>query len=122
MRTYLHIGGLVAAGFDPTGMYLLTITHSGRGVFSTQTWERIARNTELAYPKAGVGVGIGPLEDQAIPVTEMDFDVGQMHMVSPNGRIVLECEASDIAVVIEDAEQSTTDVIDGKKGEKKGAS
>ena len=33
MKTYLHIGGLVAAGFDPSGAYLLTITHSGRGVF-----------------------------------------------------------------------------------------
>ena len=56
MRTYLHMGGLVAAGFDPSGAYLLTITHSGRGVFSTQTWERVARNTELAYPEAALGL------------------------------------------------------------------
>ena len=49
MKTYLHVGGLVAAGFDPSGAYLLTITHSGRGVFATQTWSRVARNTELAY-------------------------------------------------------------------------
>ena len=102
MKTYLHIGGLVAAGFDPSGAYLLTITHSGRGVFSTQTWLRVARNTELAYPEAGVGVGIGPIDDQAIPVAEIDFDTGEMRLASPNGRIVLVCESSGIAVTVTD--------------------
>jgi hypothetical protein len=101
---YLHIGGLVAAGFDPTGAYLLTITHSGRGVFSSQTWERVARDTKLAYPKAGVGVGIGPIDGQAIPVTGMDFNTGEMHLVSPDCRIVLECESSGIAVTAADGE------------------
>ncbi len=103
MRTYLHVGGLVAVGFDPTGAYLLTITHSGRGVFSTRTWERLARDTELAYPEAGVGVGIGPIAGQAIPITEMDFNVGAMRVVSPDGRIILECESSGIAVTVVDA-------------------
>jgi hypothetical protein len=107
MKRYLHIGGLVAAGFNPSGEYLLTITHSGRGVFSTQTWERVARNTELAYPEAGVGVGIGPIDGQAIPVTAMDFDSGEMHLVSPDGRIFLECESSGITVTIADADTNT---------------
>ena len=60
MGCYLHIGGLVALGFDPSGEFLLVITHSGRGVFSTRTWERLSRSTELAYPEGGFGVGIGP--------------------------------------------------------------
>lgn len=103
IRTYLHIGGLVAVGFDASGAYLLTITHSGRGVFSTRTWERVARDTEPAYPEAGFAVGIGPIDGQAIPVTEMDFDIGEMRVVSPDGRIVLECESSGIAVTVSEA-------------------
>ena len=103
MRTYLPIGGLVAVGFDPSGAYLLTITHSGRGVFSTRTWKRVARDTELAYPEGGVGIGIGPIAGQAIPVIEMDFNAGTMRVVSPDGRIILECESSGIAVTIVDA-------------------
>ena len=98
MSTYLHIGGLVAAGFDPSGEYLLTITHSGSGVFSTRTWERVARNTELAYPEGGLGIGIGPIEGQSIPVTEMDSVTGNMRVVSGDGRIVLQCESSGIEV------------------------
>jgi hypothetical protein len=104
MERYLHIGGVVAAGFDPTGEYLLVITHSGRGVFSTRTWERVARNTELAYPTGGLGVGIGPIEGQVIRVTEMDYESGHMRALSPDGRIVLECESSGIAVQAPDAE------------------
>jgi len=104
MEEYLHIGGVVAVGFDPTGEYLLVITHSGRGVFSTRTWERVARNTELAYPEHGVGIGIGPIRGQAIPVTEMDSATGQAKAVSPDGRIVLECESSGIALSASDAD------------------
>ncbi len=99
MARYLHIGGLVAVGFDASGSYLLAITHSGRGVFSTRTWERVARNTELAYPVGGAGVGIGPIDGQPIPVTEMNYDTGNMRVVGPGGRFVLECESSGIAVV-----------------------
>src|SRR5271157_2305766 len=103
MGRYLHIGGLVAVGFDPSGNFLLVITHSGRGVFSTRTWERLARSIELAYPEGGVGVGIGPIEGQAIPVTEMNYATGEMLVVGPGGRFVLECESSGIAVVGPDA-------------------
>ena len=104
MTRYLHIGGVVAVGFDPSGEYLLVITHSGRGVFSNRTWERVARSTELAYPEGGVGVGIGPIEGQAIAVTEMNYDTGEMRVVSLDGRFVLECESSGIAVQAPDAE------------------
>ena len=104
VERYLHIGGVVAVGFDPAGEYLLVITHSGRGVFSTHTWERVARSIELAYPTGGFGVGIGPLSGQSIPITEMDYDTGCMRVVSPDGRIVLECESSGIGVQAPDAE------------------
>jgi hypothetical protein len=40
MKRFIGIGGLVAAGFDSSEANLLTVTHSGRGVFATATWER----------------------------------------------------------------------------------
>jgi hypothetical protein len=49
-------------GFDASGEYLLTISHSGRGVFSTRTWERVSRDPELVYPEGGFGLGIGPIK------------------------------------------------------------
>src|SRR5687768_10562919 len=79
----LHVGGLVAVGVDPSGQYLLTVSHSGRGVFDTQTWQRVTRDNELAYPIDGRAIGIGPLSDQRIPVAEIDYDTSTM-----NGAIV----------------------------------
>jgi hypothetical protein len=98
MTTYLHIGGLIAAGFDPSGSYLLTVTHSGRGVFSTRTWERVARDYDLAYPENGKSIGIGPIDGQTIHVTEMNFETELFAVTSPDGRIRLHCESSGIAV------------------------
>jgi hypothetical protein len=98
MKKYLIVGGLVAVGFDATGAYLLVITHSGRGVFSTSTWERVARDYALAYPEGGIGTGIGPIIGQSIPVTEMDFEKGAMNLTSPDGKIALNCESHVIAI------------------------
>ena len=103
MKKYLNIGGLVAAGFDASSAYLLTITHSGRGVFSTRTWERVARDYDLAYPKNRSGIGIGPINGQTIPVTEMDYDTETFRLTSPDGKIVLNCESSGISVEAADA-------------------
>jgi hypothetical protein len=89
---------LVAVGFDASESYLLTITLSGRGVFSTRTWERLARDTALAYRSDGVGIGIGPINGQIIPITEMNYAIGEVRVSSPTGRIILECESSGIAV------------------------
>jgi hypothetical protein len=75
---HLLIGGFVAVGLDPTGRYLLTVSHSGRGVFDTTTWQRVARNGALAYPVHGRVEGIGPLAGQAIPVKEIDYATGTM--------------------------------------------
>ncbi len=73
-------------GFDAAGKYLLTVTHSGRGVFSTETWERVARDTALAYPADGKAVGIGPIDGQVIAVQERDEQRSQIEMQSPDGR------------------------------------
>ena len=84
-------------GFDPTGEFLLTISHSGRGVFSTKTWERVARNYALAYPEAGIGRGIGPLEGLEVPVVELDSEHDAV-LTSSDGKIRLHCESSGIEV------------------------
>src|SRR3954470_16662387 len=102
METYLHIGGGVAAGFDPSGSFLLVVTHSGRGVFLTRTWERVARDFAMAYPVNGEAVGIGPIAGQRIAVTGMDFDRGMFELVSPDGKVELTCESSGIEVKVAD--------------------
>ena len=102
MDTFLHIGGLVAAGFDLTGEYLLTISHSGRGLFSTKTWQRLARDETLSYPVGGVAIGIGPIAGQAIPVTEMNFEIEDFSLTSPDGGLLLSCESDGITIGIKD--------------------
>ncbi len=96
--TSLGIGGLVAAGLDPSGEYLLIISHSGRGVFSTATWVRVARDTQLAYPEDGVGRGIGPLYGLSIPVLELDYDTDRLQFFSPDGRLSFEYEEGTLIV------------------------
>lgn len=103
MQTFLHIGGLIAAGLDPTGEYLLAISHSGRGVFSTESWKRVARDESLAYPENGLGIGIGPIDGQQVPVVEMPFEVDRFRITSPDGRMILMCESDGIAVEVRDS-------------------
>lgn len=95
---YLFVGGLVAMGFDPSGKFLLTVTHSGRGVFATETWERVARDPTLAYPDAGKAVGIGPIDGQLIDVQERDERREQIVMQSPDGRFRLLGESEGITI------------------------
>jgi hypothetical protein len=92
MQRFLHIGGLVAVGFDQSGEYLLTISHSGRGVFSTKTWERLAREPELRYPEDGLGIGIGPIDGEMIPIIEIDHTSGTLEAVSRDGQFLLNYE------------------------------
>jgi hypothetical protein len=95
---YLFVGGLVAMGFDATGRYLLTVTHSGRGVFAVGTWERVARDPKLAYPDVGKAVGIGPIDGQVIEVHERDERREQIAMKSPDGRFQLLGDSEGIAI------------------------
>jgi hypothetical protein len=92
----------VAVGFDSTGEYLLTITHSGRGLFSTKTWRRVARDASVAYPESGTGIGIGPIDGQQVPLTEMSFDNGRVTFTSRDGSITLNCESDGISVSVSD--------------------
>lgn len=92
------IGGLVAMGFDVTGRFLLTVSHSGRGVFSAVTWQRVARDTMLAYPQNGKAVGIGPIDGQFIEVAERNETREQMIVMSPDGKYRLLGESDGITI------------------------
>ncbi len=95
---HLYVGGVVAMGFDPAGDYLLVISHSGRGVFSTRSWERVGRDPASAYPIAGYGVGIGPIDGVRVPVKQMPFDRERISLTGPNGSIIVEYESGTITV------------------------
>jgi len=95
---HLFVGGLVAMGFDETGRYLLTITHSGRGVFSTDTWMRVSRDNSLAYPADGRAVGIGPIDGQKISVEERNEQKERIELQSPNSKFRLIGESDTIAI------------------------
>ena len=86
MEKHIAIGGMIAGGFDPTGKFLLTVSHSGRGVFETGTWQRIARDSARAYPEGGAVVGIGPIAGVAVAVHEIDYDTEVLEFSSPDGR------------------------------------
>ena len=97
---FLHIGGLIGVGFGPDETYMLAISHNGRGVFCTTTWERVARDYGDAYPENGYGIGIGPIDGLAIPVIEMYWEsFSEQQIVSPSGRIRLRCASDGIAVL-----------------------
>ncbi|MEM7807133.1 MAG: hypothetical protein AAF561_03380 [Planctomycetota bacterium] len=85
----LHVGGVVARGFDQTGHYLLVVSHSGRGVFDTRTCRRVARDDELHYPQDGHAAGIGPLAHQTILVIAINDADGTVTLPHPDGNITL---------------------------------
>lgn len=95
---FLTIAGLVAAGFDKSGKYLLTVSHSGRGLYCTKSWQRLARDYNLAYPCEGKVLGIGPIEGESTAVTELDYDKGRFQVSSQDGRLQLHCESDGIRV------------------------
>lgn len=92
------IGGLVAMGFDASGRFLLTVSHSGRAVFSAENWQRVARDASLAYPNDGVAIGIGPIEGEQIAVLSRDDKKERIEMKSPDGRFQLVGESDGISV------------------------
>lgn len=98
MVKYLFIGGLVSAGFDSTGAFLLAVSHDGRGVFLTSTWERVARDETVIYPEDGIVPGIGPLEGIPVPVKEIDYETGVLQFSSPDGRLSFEYEEGTLTV------------------------
>jgi hypothetical protein len=97
-KNFLNIGGLVAAGLDPSEAFLLTVSHAGRGIFSTATWERVARDETLAYPEDGHAVGIGPLASISIPVVEIDYHTGILQFSSIDDRMTFKYESGTLSV------------------------
>ena len=95
---YLPVGGLVAMGFDPSGSYLLVVSHSGRGVFSVESWTRVARDATTLYPSRGVIEGIGPLAGLEIAVHERDGVEEVIRLRSPRGDLELLGEEDSIAI------------------------
>ena len=85
-------------GFDPSGRYLLAVSHSGRGVFDTSTWDRVARDYTLAYPTQGIAIGIGPIDGQQIPVTELNLKTEMLDLESPDRDYSLSYESGTITV------------------------
>ena len=85
-------------GFDATGKFLLTVSHSGRGVFAAGTWERVARDANLAYPAGGRATGIGPIDGQVIKVLERDEARDRIAMQSPDERFHLVGESDCITI------------------------
>jgi hypothetical protein len=97
-KTHLLVGGLVAMGFDPSGSFLLTVSHSGRGVFSASTWQRVARDPTVLYPSGGFIQGIGPLAGTEVAVVSRNENVERVTMQSPNGKFQLVGESDGITV------------------------
>ena len=85
-------------GFDSSGEFLLTVTHSGRGVFAVGSWERVARDATLAYPDCGRAVGIGPIAGQIIEVQERDEHRNRITMLSPDRTLLLIGESDGITI------------------------
>jgi hypothetical protein len=85
MKTQIAIGGMIAGGFDSTGRYLIMVSHSGRGVFDTETWQRVARDPQSIYPEKGAIGGIGPLAGMRIPIHEINYDTATLAFTSPDG-------------------------------------
>ena len=89
-------------GFDSSGRFLLVVSHSGRGVFAADSWERVARDYELAYPENGQAVGIGPVEGQVIDVLQRDETCEEIRIDSPDGRAHLLGESDGVTIVVDD--------------------
>ena len=83
MSKNIFVGGLVAIGFDESGEHMLTVSHSGRGVYSTRTWDRLARDNEVVYPEEGMVHGIGPVESKIISVAE-EYEGSELKVETPN--------------------------------------
>ena len=67
-------------------------------MFSLGSWERVARDSGLAYPEDGHAVGIGPMEGLVVPINELNYDTGELNFVSPDGKYKFEYEGGTITI------------------------
>jgi len=98
MVKHISIGGVVAAGCDPNMEYLITVSHSGRGVFSLDSFERVARDYSVIYPDDGTIEGIGPLDGVSVPVTEIDYDSGKLEFQSADSALSFVYESGTFSI------------------------
>ena len=69
----INIGGLVAIGFSEDMKYMIVVGHSGTGIFNTNDWTKIARDSKANYPENSMVNGIGHLAGVKIKVEERDY-------------------------------------------------
>lgn len=98
MTKHIAVGGLVAAGFDITEQYLLVVSHAGRGVFSTESWDRIARSSEVAYPENGISIGIGPITGVRIYTKEINYESGELSLSNASGSITVDYDSGTLTI------------------------
>ena len=74
-----HVGGTTCVGFSADGVHLMSVSHSGRGVFHIASGKRVARdNEDFGSWHRDVEVdGIGPLKGQVVPVFGIFSDIPQ---------------------------------------------
>jgi hypothetical protein len=97
-KKHLLIGGLIAAGFDPSGAFLLVVSHAGRGVYAVDGWKRVARDSEVVYPLDGRIAGIGPLDGHELEVVERNEHRPVAELQSPGGWFRLLLESDGVTV------------------------
>lgn len=95
---FLMVGGLVALGFDTSSRFLLVISHAGRGVYATGTWERVARDATVIYPNGDRVRGIGPIAGQDIAVVARDDAHERIELRSPDGQFFVIGEADGVTI------------------------
>ncbi len=93
----IFAGGVVAIGVDSSSEWLIVVSHSGRGVFSLKTGERIARDPNSTYPNDGRIQGIGPISSQTILVKE-EYSEKEIILFSPNGRYKIVATSDHIEI------------------------
>ena len=98
MIASLHIGGLFAIGFDELCKYMITVSHSGRGVYEVEGWNKVARDLTVVYPMNGEIRGIGPLENIIIKVQGKDCDADKLSGKSPDGKYIFEYDDGILAI------------------------
>ncbi len=114
MTENLHVGGVVAIGFDKNNNYMIVVSHSGLGVYDTNGWSLCARNSDLAYPENGYVTGIGPIDGTRIKVVEKNYDNDSLTLSSPDG--CWEIKYEDGTIIIESTQQSDSKSGAGQAG------
>lgn len=69
----LNVGGVIAMGIDQSSRYLITVSHSGRGIFELCNGKKLHRDSNITYPVNNKIEGIGLCENKIFEVVEKDY-------------------------------------------------